>query len=97
MPKITMPKIEMPKMPADPLAPVKASARKVSDGTKKAWEGTKELFTFGGDKHGGAADRARGVAARPAVDVAADVRRRRRGARGPADAWPIGWLSRASE
>jgi hypothetical protein len=50
MPKIEMPKIEMPKMPADPLAPVKSSARKVSDGTKKAWEGTKELFTFGGNK-----------------------------------------------
>jgi hypothetical protein len=48
MPKITMPKIEMPKMPADPLKPIKVSARKVSDGTKKAWEGTKELFTFGG-------------------------------------------------
>ena len=48
MPKFTMPKIEMPKMPADALAPVKASARKVSDGTKRAWEGTKELFTFGG-------------------------------------------------
>jgi hypothetical protein len=44
LPKITMPKIEMPK---DPLAPVKVSARKVKDGTKKAWEGTKELFTFG--------------------------------------------------
>lgn len=48
MPKITMPKIEMPKMPTDPFAPVKASARKVKDGTKRAWEGTKELFTFGG-------------------------------------------------
>jgi hypothetical protein len=47
MPKISMPKIEMPKMPADPLAPVKASAHKVGDGAKKAWEGTKELFTFG--------------------------------------------------
>lgn len=47
MPKITMPKIEMPKMPADPFAPVKASAHKVNDGAKKAWEGTKELFTFG--------------------------------------------------
>jgi hypothetical protein len=35
-----MPKLVMP-------APVKASARKVSDGTKRAWEGTKELFTFG--------------------------------------------------
>jgi hypothetical protein len=50
MPKITMPKIEMPKMPADPLAPVKTSARKVKEGSKKAWEGTKELFTFGGNK-----------------------------------------------
>jgi hypothetical protein len=50
MPKITMPKIEMPKMPADPLAPVKASARKIGDGSRKAWEGTKELFTFGGGK-----------------------------------------------
>jgi hypothetical protein len=50
MPKITMPKITMPKMPADPLAPIKASARKVSDGTKRAWEGTKEMFTFGRGK-----------------------------------------------
>ncbi len=50
MPKITMPKIEMPKMPADPLAPIKTSARKVGDGTKKAWEGAKELFTFGQKK-----------------------------------------------
>jgi hypothetical protein len=50
MPKVTMPKVTMPKMPADPLAPVKSSARKVSDGAKKAWEGTKEIFTFGGDK-----------------------------------------------
>lgn len=47
MPKITMPKIEMPRMPADPLAPIKSSARKVGDGTKKAWEGTKELFAGG--------------------------------------------------
>jgi hypothetical protein len=50
MPQITMPKITMPKMPADPFAPVKSSAAKVSDGAKKAWEGTKELFTFGGKK-----------------------------------------------
>ncbi|HYO24630.1 MAG TPA: hypothetical protein VEQ85_06730 [Lacipirellulaceae bacterium] len=50
MPKFTMPKVTMPKLPADPLAPVKASARKVSEGTKRAWEGTKELFTFGGGK-----------------------------------------------
>jgi hypothetical protein len=50
MPKISMPKVAMPKMPADPLAPVKSSAHKVSEGTKKAWEGTKEMFTFGGTK-----------------------------------------------
>ena len=50
MPKITMPKVEMPKLPADPLAPIKSSARKVSDGTKRAWEGTKEMFTFGATK-----------------------------------------------
>ena len=47
MPTVTMPKITMPKMPADPLAPIKTSARKVSDGTKKAWEGTKEIFRGG--------------------------------------------------
>jgi hypothetical protein len=50
MPKVTMPKITMPKMPENAFAPVKASAKKVSDGTKKAWEGTKEIFTLGGDK-----------------------------------------------
>ncbi|RIK74584.1 MAG: hypothetical protein DCC67_16400 [Planctomycetota bacterium] len=49
-PSFTMPKVTFPKMPADPLAPVKTSAKKVSDGTKKAWEGAKELFTFGGSK-----------------------------------------------
>ncbi len=49
MPKISMPKIEMPKLPSDPLAPVKSSAKKVSEGASKAWEGTKEIFT-GGDK-----------------------------------------------
>ena len=47
MPTITMPKINMPKMPADPLAPIKSSAKKVSDGGKKAWEGTKEIFRGG--------------------------------------------------
>jgi hypothetical protein len=49
-PKISMPKISFPKMPADPFAPVKSSARKVSEGTKRAWEGTKEIFSFGGSK-----------------------------------------------
>ncbi|BBO35066.1 hypothetical protein [Lacipirellula parvula] len=47
MPTVTMPKISWPKMPADPLAPIKSSAKKVSDGGKKAWEGTKEIFTGG--------------------------------------------------
>ncbi len=51
LPSITMPKITMPKMPADPLAPIKTSARKVGDGSKRAWEGTKEIFTFGGSKN----------------------------------------------
>lgn len=50
LPTITMPTITMPKMPEDPLAPLKASARKVSEGTRRAWEGTRELFTFGGEK-----------------------------------------------
>jgi hypothetical protein len=49
-PSFTMPKVAFPKMPADPLAPIKSSARKVSDGTKRAWEGTKEIFSFGGSK-----------------------------------------------
>jgi hypothetical protein len=49
-PSFTMPKLSFPKMPSDPLAPVKTSAHKVSDGAKKAWEGTKEMFTFGGSK-----------------------------------------------
>ncbi len=50
MPSVTMPKLSFPKMPADPLAPVKNSAHKVGDGAKKAWEGTKEMLTFGGSK-----------------------------------------------
>lgn len=50
MPRVTMPTITMPKMPADPWAPFRTSARKVSNGAKQAWQGTKELFTFGGAK-----------------------------------------------
>jgi hypothetical protein len=46
-----MPKISFPKMPANPLAPIKSSAQKVSDGTKRAWEGTKEIFSIGGSKN----------------------------------------------
>lgn len=47
VPSVSMPKVNWPKIPADPLAPIKSSARKVSDGGKKAWEGTKEIFTGG--------------------------------------------------
>jgi hypothetical protein len=49
-PSFSMPKVSFPKMPADPLAPIKTSAKKVGDGTKKAWEGAKEMFTFGGSE-----------------------------------------------
>lgn len=59
MPKITMPKLTMPKLPPlwpsqsngqSPalLAPFAAGFSKVSAGTKKAWEGTKELFSVAG-------------------------------------------------
>ncbi len=62
MPKITMPKIEMPRfsMPSfgasggessadkpSMFAPLTAGAHKVSDGSKKAWEGAKDMFSFG--------------------------------------------------
>ena len=49
MPKITMPKITMPNMDSI-TGPVKSGFGKVSAGTKKAWEGTKEMFSFGRDK-----------------------------------------------
>ena len=71
MPKVTMPKISMPKVsfpswPKDengiaksPFQPItagmKSGVSKISSGTKKAWEGTKELFTFGGDEKASAA------------------------------------------
>lgn len=45
-PRVPMPKIEVPKMPESTFAPVRASAKKISGGAKKAWEGTKELFSF---------------------------------------------------
>lgn len=54
MPKISMPKIEMPKMADSALAPIKSSAQKVSSGAKKAWQGTKELFSFA---RGGSAEK----------------------------------------
>ncbi len=56
MPKITMPKITMPKLTMPQMAmpsmdamtgPFKSGLGKVTSGTKKAWEGTKEMFTFG--------------------------------------------------
>lgn len=46
LPKITMPKVTMPKMDSI-TGPVKSGFGKVSDGTKKAWEGTKEMLSFG--------------------------------------------------
>ncbi len=57
MPKVSMPKIAFPKWPTDdqgkalsPLAPISAGAEKISSGTKQAWAGTKELFSFGSKK-----------------------------------------------
>jgi hypothetical protein len=54
MPKLTMPQWSLPKWPtnsdgiaASPFAPISAGASKVKAGTVKAWEGTKEIFSFG--------------------------------------------------
>ena len=54
MPKFSVPKISMPKWPTNadgsavsPFAPITAGASKVSAGTKKAWQGAKEMFSFG--------------------------------------------------
>lgn len=47
MPKLTMPKLTMPDM-SSVTAPFKSGYNKVSAGTKSAWEGTKEMFSFGG-------------------------------------------------
>jgi len=46
MPKLTMPKITMPNMIAV-TGPFKSGFSKVTSGTKKAWEGTKEMLSFG--------------------------------------------------
>ena len=57
LPKLTMPKVTMPKMPPlwpseangdSPalLAPFAAGFSKVSSGSKKAWEGTKDMFAI---------------------------------------------------
>ncbi len=49
LPKISMPKIWMPDF--SPITrPVKSGYNKVTSGTKRAWEGTKEMFTFGGSE-----------------------------------------------
>ena len=59
MPKLTMPKLTMPKLTMPPMAlpsmgavtgPFKQSFGKVTAGSKKAWEGTKEIFSFGQNK-----------------------------------------------
>lgn len=51
MPKLTMPKLTMPKLTMPDIssvtAPVKSGFDKVSSGSKKAWEGTKEMFSMG--------------------------------------------------
>ncbi len=49
MPKITMPKVTMPSMETV-TGPFKSGFGKVSSGTKKAWEGTKEMFSVGQNK-----------------------------------------------
>ena len=46
LPKITMPKVTMPTM-STVIGPVKSGYGKVAAGTRKAWEGTKEMLTFG--------------------------------------------------
>lgn len=54
MPRISMPRIWMPKWPTNadgtpvsPFAPITSGARKISEGTQKAWSGTKEMFGYG--------------------------------------------------
>lgn len=53
MPKLTMPKISMPKISMPDMSsvtgPIKSGFGKVSAGSKKAWEGTKEMLSFGKD------------------------------------------------
>jgi hypothetical protein len=47
MPTVTWPSIQMPTLPASPIEPLKASVRKIGDGGRKMWEGTKELLHIG--------------------------------------------------
>ena len=49
MPKLTMPTLTMPSMDAV-TGPFKSGLGKVTSGTKKAWEGTKEMLSFGKNK-----------------------------------------------
>ncbi len=46
MPKITMPKVTMPSMDAV-TAPFKSGYSKMKDGSKKAFDGAKEMLSFG--------------------------------------------------
>jgi hypothetical protein len=46
LPKITMPTITMPDM-SSVTGPIKSGFNKVATGSKKAWSGAKEMFTFG--------------------------------------------------
>ena len=54
MPQITMPKLSMPQMALPSMesvtGPFKASFGKVTAGSRKAWEGTREIFSFGQKK-----------------------------------------------
>jgi hypothetical protein len=48
MPHITMPKVAWPDM-SGVFAPVKSGYGKVTAGSKKMWDGTKEIFNLGND------------------------------------------------
>ena len=57
LPKLTMPQITLPRLwPSEEddrpalLSPFVAGATKISEGTKKAWEGAKEIFSVGNGK-----------------------------------------------
>lgn len=61
MPKVSMPKLSMPSWPKNedgiaksPFTPisqgVSSGMQAISTGTSKAWQGTKNMFTFGGDE-----------------------------------------------
>lgn len=61
MPKVTMPKLSMPSWPKNedgisksPFTPisegVSSGMKAISNGTKKAWQGTKNMFSFGGEE-----------------------------------------------